>query len=101
MTEPFVTEAQYMQQIKDAARALNWRTFHCFNSRRSDKGFPDLLLIRGPNLLTLEVKSERGRVTAEQADWIAAFKQVKYVDAAIARPPNWDEILDVLTRAVR
>lgn len=96
-----LSEKDFQQQIVDLARTMGWRVFHVFDSRRSDPGFPDLVLVRGPVLLFLELKSERGRIQPEQAEWIAALKKAKIVEADIVRPNAWAQIEAVLTSRAR
>lgn len=67
-----MNEKQLQQAVLDCATALGWRHFHTFDSRRSDPGFPDLVLARVPDrLLFVELKSETGRMSREQAEWIS------------------------------
>ena len=47
-----------------------WRWYHTHDSRRSRPGFPDYVALRGPELLFIELKAERGRVKAQQREWL-------------------------------
>lgn len=99
-----VSEEDYQAQILALARGLGWRCYHTRGSRGSDKGWPDLAMVRGATALFLEVKVQslkKGVVTPEQQGWIAALNQVRYVHAAVARPSNWPEIEDALRRTLR
>lgn len=96
-----LSEADFMAQIKDAAKALGRRVFHCHDSRRSDPDLPDLLMVRGIHLLALECKTETGRVTKEQAAWIAALNNVKIVAADVVRPRDMEAVLETLRTAAR
>lgn len=94
-------EAEYQAQIVELAEATGWAVYHTYDSRRSNSGWPDLALWRGATLLFLEIKSETGKVTAEQEATIAQLKQVKFVHAAVCRPRHWDEIAETLKGAAR
>jgi len=94
-----VTEAEFQQQIIDTARLLGWRCYHTFDSRRSEAGFPDLVLVRD-RVVHLEVKSETGRLSPEQADWIAAINAAGGT-ALVVRPSMWEEIVASLKRRVQ
>jgi hypothetical protein len=94
-------EADFQAQIVELAEAAGWRSFHVYDSRRSNPGWPDLALWRGASMLFLEIKSETGKVTAEQEATIAQLKNVKFVTAAIARPRHFDEIAEMLKGAAR
>ena len=93
-----MTEAQFQQQIIAMARLLGWRVYHTHDSRRSEPGFPDLTLVRD-RIVFLEVKTETGRLSPEQADWIAAINAAGGA-ALVVRPSMWDEIVHALRRRV-
>lgn len=90
-----VTEAQFQQQLVQAAQLLGYRCYHTAFSIGSDRGFPDLVLVRD-RIVVLEVKSERGKVRPGQQAWIDAFAAVPGVVARIVRPSDFDEIVAVL-----
>ena len=48
--------------VVDLARTLGWRVYHTYDSRRSQPGFPDLVLVR-ERILFLELKSETGKLS--------------------------------------
>lgn len=50
-------------------------------------------------LVHLEVKTQIGKVTPEQADWIAALNAAGGT-ALVVRPSDWDEIVRALKRRV-
>ena len=41
-----MTEREWQAQVVSAAQALGWTTYHTHDSRRSNKGWPDLVLVR-------------------------------------------------------
>ena len=65
-----LTESELQQKIIDRATALGWLVYHTYDSRRSSAGFPDLVLARKGRVLFVEVKSEKGRLTKDQAKWL-------------------------------
>lgn len=91
-----VTEAELQANVLDLASRFRWLSYHVFDSRRSAAGYPDLTLVRGDRLIFAELKSERGRVTTEQQDWLAALGEVTTVDAHLWRPSSWPEIDEAL-----
>jgi hypothetical protein len=84
-----VTEAQLQDAIRDLARIRGWMFFHPYDSRRSTPGFPDVVLVhpRTGQLLVAELKSAAGRLTADQAAWLAALAAAG-VDARVWRPED-------------
>jgi hypothetical protein len=101
-----VSEKQFQQQIVDLARLHSWRVYHPWDSRRSAAGWPDLVLARlcpsqrgvTTELLFLECKTERGRLTEAQRDWLFVLGAVPGVTARVVRPSDWPEIVALLSR---
>ena len=81
----------------EAARWSSWAVFHPFDSRRSEPGWPDLAMTRDGVLLAWEVKTARGRVTADQLTWLTRLDAVAGIDARVIRPAVYDWALDRLT----
>lgn len=95
-------EAEFQQQILDLARTLGWRCYHTWSSRHSEGGFSDIIAIRGPTLLALEIKGAGAKEPPpEQVAWIGAFKQVRYVFADFVYPKDFPDLADTLQRARR
>lgn len=91
-----MSEKEFQQQVVDFARLKGWRVFHAFDSRRSAAGFPDLVLVRNGHLAFLELKTSKGRITAEQEQWIDDLNEVPAIDARVLRPQHWTEIEELL-----
>jgi hypothetical protein len=77
------------------ARTFGWLAYHTHDSRSSAAGFPDLCMTRGPEIVFAELKSERGKVTAAQQEWLDALDAVPGTEVYVWRPRDQD---DVLTR---
>lgn len=93
-----IAEAPFQRLVTDAAEIFGWLWYHSADSRRDNPGFPDLTMVRvvPPYALILaELKTERGRLRAEQCMWATALLRagVRYY---LWRPSNWSEILAVL-----
>lgn len=104
LAKPVMTEKQLQAAIIDAARLLGWRVQWTHDSRHSPAGYPDLTLVRArpgepPRLLFVELKTERGVVSPEQAAWLhdlvtlsacaSALGQPSLVQACVWRPQDW------------
>lgn len=70
------SEAAFQQQVLQLAAFYGWRSYHTHDSRRSQPGFPDLVLVRGPDLIFAELKTDKGRIRPEQHEWLDALGAV-------------------------
>lgn len=122
-------EAEFQSQVVEYARLNGWRLiYHTWNSERSEPGFPDLVLVRGSELVFAELKAQNGRVSQEQLNWnlgltcvseavreavavvvsgvpdgavatpVSARHGLPRVEAHIFRPSDWPEIESTLRR---
>ncbi len=91
-----MTEAELQQLLTDAAEMHGWLVFHDNDSRRNAAGFPDLVLVKPPRVLFLELKSEIGRVRPEQHVWMDALSRCDTIASAIVRPEHADQIIKYL-----
>ena len=89
-------ERDWQAMVTAAAQHLGYLAYHTHDARRSQPVYPDLCLVRGERLVFLELKTEKGRVRPEQQVWLDALSQVPGVVAMVARPSQWEEILEVL-----
>lgn len=105
---PKISEAQFQAQVLQLAKLCGWSAYHTFDSRRSHKGFPDLILTRvvecRGELLALELKRDEAaarRVTAEQMRWIEMIDLVPGCRARLCTPADWAWIEARLARPER
>ena len=96
MTRVSMTEDQIKAAVIDLAEKLRWDVY---SIRRSDqakvqgktgKGYPDLTLSNGAGgLVFVELKSAKGKVTADQERWLASLGQVAGAHVCVWRPEQW------------
>lgn len=91
-----VPEKEFQGQVVDLALLRSWRVWHDNDSRRNAAGLPDLLLLRPPRLLFVELKAEKGRLSAEQRAWQDELGRCPGVETYVWRPGDWPEIEEVL-----
>jgi hypothetical protein len=88
-----VTERQLQNAILEAAALLGWRSYHTFDSRRSQPGFPDLVLVRTGHLIFAELKAAKGRVSDQQQQWLDELLAVSVgshrVQVYVWRTAHW------------
>ncbi len=79
------SEKQFQAAVIEYAKLNGWLVYHTRNSRGSEPGFPDLVLVhpgsgdsvpRRPRLVFAELKTERGRTSLAQAEWLSALGRV-------------------------
>ena len=87
-----VTEAQFLRQVLDLARIYRWMAYHPALSKWSERGWPDLALVRPPHLVLAELKTDRGRTTEHQDRWLAALRACPGVETYLWRPADFDAI---------
>ena len=68
-----VLEKDLMAAVLSDARLLGWLAYHTHDSRRSEPGFPDAVLVR-ERVVWVEFKVGRGVLSAAQERWQAALK---------------------------
>ena len=104
---PHLSEAEFMRQVLDLAHYRQWRVAHFRPAmtrtgrwvtpvQADGAGFPDGVAVRGHRMIAFELKSEKGRATQIQLDWLAAFARVPGVECHLWRPSDWDQIVEAL-----
>jgi hypothetical protein len=87
---PKLTEEQFQQQVIDLAKLHGYTLiYHTRDSRRSQPGFPDLVLVsehRGRALFR-ELKTDSGRVSPAQFSWISGMILAK-LNVGVWRPSD-------------
>ena len=90
-----ILERDWQNTVRDLATTLGYRkAYHTYDSRRSDTGFPDLVLVRD-RIIFLELKREQGKVSATQASWLAALHHAG-AEVYVARPRHFDALATVM-----
>ena len=93
-----MTEKQLQTAVEKLSDMTGWLYYHTYRSTRSVAGFPDLVLIRPPRLLFIELKSEKGYLTAAQKLWGFLLKEVPSIEYYIWRPCDLDAIARILSK---
>lgn len=90
-----LTEKQWQQRVLDYAALRGWMSYHTFDSRRSTPGFPDLVLLRDRRLVFAELKTDTGRLSVAQAEWLDALLLATR-EVYTWRPADWPEVMETL-----
>ena len=103
-----ISEDSFTSSVIDYARIKGWRVAHFRPAQTKDgkwrtavqgdgKGFPDLVLLRGDRIIFAELKSEVGKASEEQIDWIESLRLALGFDAAqFWKPSDWPKIEEIL-----
>ena len=95
--DEILTEAVFQGLVLDMAETFGWEVFHDGDSRRSNAGFPDLVLVKDGRIIFAELKREKGAYPSKaQMNWLALLGQAAgdNVMAVLWRPSsNWQEVL--------
>ena len=75
------SEKGFQSAVMDLARLTGWCFYRTHNSRHSEKGFPGLCLVRNHRCIMAELKTDTGKVTADQEAWLKALDGVSGLDA--------------------
>jgi len=61
-----LSEKDFQKIVVNIALTNGWWQYHNPDSRRSASGWPDLTLIREPEIIFVELKAEKGRIRPDQ-----------------------------------
>lgn len=87
-----MSERGFQQGVVKLARFHGFSlVYHTHDSRRSAPGFPDLVMVnpRTGRVLYRELKTNKGRLTVEQRDWLEGLTAAGQ-DAGVWRPADYD-----------
>lgn len=100
-----ISEAEWLSQVLDWAERRHWmrahfrvaRTQHGWRTpvQADGAGFPDLILVRPPRAIAAELKSERGRLTRAQANWLELLGEAG-LETYVWRPGDLQAMAETL-----
>ena len=95
-----ISEAAFQDKVVRLAKDAGWMVYHTYDSRRSEAGFPDLVLAhRDHGVIFAELKSASGKLTPAQQKWQNELSDAtrlsdcagdRYIDVLVWRPADWD-----------
>lgn len=93
-----ITEAQFQQAVINIAQYSGWLVTHFrpaltksgrwATAIQGHKGFPDLVLAKGWNVIIAELKTNKGKLSPEQVKWATEIGPIY----RLWRPQDWKEI---------
>lgn len=69
-----ISEKNFEQLVKELAQVNNWLYYHTWKSIHSVAGFPDCVFVRDDIVIFAELKTEKGKVTPAQQQWLEALR---------------------------
>lgn len=84
-----MSEKALQANITRQAKFMRWHVYHTWNSLHSQRGFPDLLMLKDGRGLAVELKREGADLPDEQRAWLEEFAKVRGFDAYCWRPSDW------------
>jgi len=96
MVDAQESEKAFQARVLELAAVTGWHSYHTYDSRRSQAGYPDLTLVRGTRLIFVELKTQRGRMSPAQRAWREVLLATGKVEYYCWRPADWPEIEQVL-----
>ena len=95
-----VTEKELRQQVVDLAKVLGWKAYFTWTSIHSPRGMPDLILCKPPRVIFAELKTEKGKITPYQQEWLDLLAECKgNVETYLWRPDDIEDIAGILREA--
>lgn len=91
-----MTEKQFEAQVKELAKIFGWNYYHTWRSYHSPMGFPDCVMVRLSRIIFAELKSDKGKVTPAQQEWLDILKGTEKVEVYLWYPDDFDEIVEIL-----
>ena len=91
------SEADFQATLVQLAKLSGWMVYHPYDSRRSEAGWPDLVLIKGKVIIFAELKVGKNKRSDAQVEWAQAILGVEDVYYRLWYPEHQDEIEKILT----
>ena len=107
--KPPISEESFSSTVEDLLKTFGWRYVHSRPARTlsgwvtalsGDKGFVDFTAVRDGVCLFIELKSDKGRLSEGQREWMTELIKVAAISSGVQyrvfRPNDFDQILEVL-----
>ena len=69
-----LTEKGFQAQVVQLAKMLGWKVQFHWRETHSPAGWPDVVCARPPRILFAELKTDKGRTTPAQDEWLATLR---------------------------
>lgn len=86
---PPQSERQFQGEVVKVAKLHRWWAYHTLDSRGSQAGWPDLVLIKPPRLLFWELKIGSAQLRDEQFECMQLLASCSQIQVQVMRPSLW------------
>lgn len=98
------SETEFQRWIIDTAKRCGWRYSHTYRALMQDgqwrttcsTGWPDLVLVRGPRIVFMEVKAKTGRIDPAQDAWLDTLAEIPCAEVWVVDPTMSADVLRTL-----
>lgn len=93
-----MTEKQFQDRIIALCQWLHLRVYHVSRSDRAivtDKGFPDLVIAGPMGTIFAELKTDKGKPSADQVEWLSLLSRSND-HVYLWRPSDWERVQTIL-----
>ena len=90
------SEKDFQADVRRLAALYHWQVYCTLDSRHSPPGWPDLTLVRPPDLMFRELKTDKGRLTPPQIRTLRRLRQCSNLTVHLWRPADTAEINSTL-----
>ena len=95
----FSRERDFQRAACQLAKTLGCIVYHTHDSRRSEPGFPDLVIVGRSGFIFRELKTQKGYLSEAQVLWLDKLTAAG-ADADVWRPSDWPERVTAELRAI-
>lgn len=96
----FQDEQEFQDAVVALCKMMGLAVYHTHDSRRSEPGFPDLVVVGRNGTIYRELKTDTGRTSVDQTYWLAALTAAGE-DARVWRPTlDWPVLITAELRAL-
>jgi len=89
-----MNEKELQQTVLEMFGWHSWLTYHTYDSRMSQPGFPDVVAVKGHRVVWMELKSKKGKIRPEQRVWLDQLV-LSQSEVYLVRPSDMDTVEDI------
>lgn len=96
-----ITEENLREQVRDLCKLFGWKFHFSWTGIHSPRGMPDLILVKPPRIIFAELKTEKGKVSTYQREWLDILDECPGCEIYLWRSGDIEDIARILQGKVR